>query len=136
MNDSTNDRVTRRRFLQSLGVAGLVGVGGTMLSACGGGSDDTGGSDADAGASSAESDAMAQADCSDLSGLTDAEKQQRQQMAKSLGYVEESPEANKNCANCQLYVESEGGSGCGGCQLFPGPVYPEGYCNSWAPKAA
>ena len=135
MNDTTNDRVTRRRFLQSLGVAGLVGVSGTVISACGG-SDDTRTSETDAGTPSAGSDATAQADCSDLSGLSDAEKQQRQQMAQSLQYVEETPEPDKNCANCQLYVEPEGGSNCGGCQLFPGPVYPEGYCNSWAPKAA
>jgi hypothetical protein len=54
-------------------------------------------------------------------------------MVKSLNYVEESPEPKKNCANCQLYQEEKFGAGCGGCQLFPGPVAEGGYCDSWAP---
>ena len=72
---------------------------------------------------------------SDLSGLSDAQKQQREQMANSLNYVEESPGPDKNCANCSLYQEERYGSGCGGCQLFPGPVAEQGYCDSWAPKS-
>ena len=56
-------------------------------------------------------------------------------MVKSLQYVEESPEADKNCANCSLYQQEKYGSGCGGCTLFPGPVAAEGYCTSWAPKS-
>lgn len=143
MNDNTNDRVTRRRFLQSLSLAGVAGLSTSVLAACGGGSGDEG-TEAEAGADTgtdaasepAPSTATAEADCSDLSGLTDAEKQQREQMASSLQYVEESPEANKNCANCQLYTAPESEGGCGGCTLFPGPVYPEGYCTSWAPKSA
>jgi hypothetical protein len=136
MDDHTNDSVSRRRFLQSLSLAGLMGLSGSVLAACGGGGDSGGSADdagADAGADASAT--TAQADCSDLSGLTDAQKQQRTQMAQQLQYVEESPEAEKNCANCALYKQPEGGSECGGCQLFPGPVYPEGYCTSWAPAA-
>jgi hypothetical protein len=52
-------------------------------------------------------------------------------MVNSLNYVEESPEPEKNCGNCQLYQQEKYGSGCGGCQLFPGPVAEKGYCDSW-----
>jgi len=134
MSSDNNDRVTRRRFLQSIGVAGVVGAGSTLLSACGGGSSD---SSSSSGGSSSESSSdggttTASADCSDLSSLSDAQKTQRESMVKSLQYVEESPEAEKNCGNCQLYIKGDYGEGCGGCQLFPGPVSENGYCNSWA----
>ncbi len=134
MESDDQNRVSRRRFLHSLSIAGVVGASGSLLTACGGGSDGSG----DGSSSQAESDvgsATASADCSDLSSLSDSEKQQRKQMVNSLNYVEESPEEKKNCANCQLYQQEKYGSGCGGCQLFPGPVYAQGYCDSWAPKS-
>lgn len=137
MSSDNNDRVTRRRFLQSIGVAGVVGAGSTLLSACGGGSSD---SSSDSGGSSSTSSSdggttTASADCSDVSSLSDAQKKQRSQMVESLQYVEETPNAEKNCANCSLYIEGDYGEGCGGCQLFPGAVAANGYCNSWAPAS-
>ncbi|MFB6099179.1 MAG: high-potential iron-sulfur protein [Salinibacter sp.] len=66
--------------------------------------------------------------------LSEQQKKQRKQMVKSLQYVEETPNPKKNCGNCQLYQKGEYGS-CGGCQLFPGPVTKNGYCNSWTPKS-
>jgi hypothetical protein len=137
MSSSDNDRVSRRRFLQSVGIAGVVGAGSSLLAACGGGSSDSSGS----GSSASDSDGgtggttTASADCSDLSDLSDAQKKQRDQMVNSLQYVEETPNPEKNCANCSLYIKSEYGEGCGGCQLFPGPVAANGYCNSWAPAS-
>jgi hypothetical protein len=137
MSSSDNDRVSRRRFLQSVGIAGVVGAGSSLLAACGGGSSDSSGS----GSSASDSDGgnggatTASADCSDLSDLSDAQKKQRDQMVNSLQYVEETPNAEKNCANCSLYIKSEYGEGCGGCQLFPGAVAANGYCNSWAPAS-
>ncbi|MEF8816316.1 MAG: high-potential iron-sulfur protein [Salinibacter sp.] len=128
MDTKDSDRVSRRHFLRSLGLAGAVGASGTLLAACGGGSDGSGSSESGGGGESA----TASADCSDLSSLSDAQKQRREQQVKALNYVEESPEPNKNCANCQLYQQEKYGSGCGGCQLFPGPVAAEGYCASWA----
>jgi hypothetical protein len=125
MSSDDQDRVTRRRFLQSLGMATVVGASGSLLAACGGDSDSDGGEDA-------SSSTTASADCSDLSDLSGSEKKQRSQTVESLQYVEESPKENKNCANCQLYQEEKYGDGCGGCTLFPGPVAAEGYCNSWA----
>lgn len=139
MSSTPNDRnwVSRRHFLHSLSIAGVVGAGGSLLAACGGGSDESG----DGSSPQAQSDAgdagstTAPADCSDLSGLSDAEQKQREQMVGSLNYVEESPQAEKNCANCSLYQQEKYGSGCGGCQLFPGPVNAQGYCDSWAPTS-
>lgn len=139
-NSEESSRVTRRRFLQSLGVAGLAGASGTLLSACGG-SGDSGGSETQSGGSETQSGGTttASADCTDLSALSDAQKQQRQQMVNSLNYVEETPNENQYCANCQLYQSPEQeettGSECGGCQLFPGAVTANGYCTSWAPKS-
>jgi hypothetical protein len=135
MSSASDDRnrVSRRRFLHSLSIAGVVGAGGSLLAACGGGSDQSGD-----GGSSTEGEAgsaTASADCSDLSGLSDAQRKQRKQMVGSLNYVEESPQAEKNCANCSLYQQEKYGSGCGGCQLFPGPVNAQGYCDSWAPTS-
>ena len=127
MNSEDNDRVSRRRFLQSVGVAGVVGLSGSFLAACGG-SDDS-------GDGSSESTSTASGNCSDLSDLSDAQKKQRSQMVKSLQYVEETPQPKKRCDNCQLYVKGDYGEGCGGCQLFPGPVTNNGYCNSWAPAS-
>ncbi len=139
-NSQESSRVTRRRFLQSLGIAGMVGASGTLLSACGGSGDSSDGSGSGGGQTeSGGGPATASADCGDLSQLTDAQKQQRAQMAKSLNYVEETPNENQYCSNCQLYQspaqEETTGSECGGCQLFPGPVTANGYCTSWAPKS-
>ena len=137
MSSTDNDRVSRRRFLQSVGVAGVVGAGSSLLAACGGGSSDSGSSSSSSGgeSSSGGGTKTASADCSDVSSLSDAQKKQRSQMVESLQYVEESPNAEKNCANCSLYIEGDYGEGCGGCQLFPGAVNANGYCNSWAPAS-
>lgn len=118
MASNDENQVSRRRFLQSLSVAGVAGASGTLLVACGSDDSENGGT---------------AADCSDLSDLSEQEKKQRSDMVKNLEYVEESPNEDQTCANCQLYLEEDYGAGCGGCQLFPGPVAAQGYCNSWAP---
>lgn len=116
--------VSRRAFLQRLSVLGLAGAGGgALLSACGGGSEQ------DDASTTADTDVS----CDDLSGLTDAQREQRRQVVESLNYVEASPNENQTCANCALYTPPTGDEPCGGCQLFPGPVNPNGYCTSWAP---
>jgi hypothetical protein len=55
-------------------------------------------------------------------------------MRQTLQYVEESPDPEKLCSNCQLYVAPEEGAACGGCQIIKGPIAPGGYCTSWAQK--
>ncbi|MEK6479358.1 high-potential iron-sulfur protein [Catalinimonas sp. 4WD22] len=67
--------------------------------------------------------------CSDLSNVSAEEIQKRE----NLGYVAESPIADNQCNNCNLYLPP-GDKTCGGCMLFKGPVHAEGYCTYWAPK--
>jgi len=43
MSSDDRNRVSRRRFLQSLGMAGVVGASGSLLAACGGGDSGNGG---------------------------------------------------------------------------------------------
>lgn len=117
--------LTRKDFIRRSAVLGAVGVGASaVLAYCG-------------GRPPAEDEgevAEAASACGDISGLSDAEKQQRQAMTTNLKYVEKSEIAGQMCNNCQLYKEPAGGSACGGCQLFPGPVAAEGHCASWAAK--
>lgn len=119
---------SRRAFLRRMSGMSLAALGGgALLTACGGGSADTQ-SQASAPQAAAEADGFS---CMDVSGLTEAEVNMR----NAVQYVDESPEADKNCLNCQLYTEPAAGSQCGGCTLIKGPIHPEGYCISWAPKA-
>lgn len=67
--------------------------------------------------------------CSDLSGLTESDKTNRE----GMGYVAISPIPNSTCGNCQLWIPPEDDDACGGCQLFKGPVPDEGFCTYWAP---
>jgi hypothetical protein len=69
--------------------------------------------------------------CDDPPGLTEAERAMR----KTLAYTDQSPNAEKRCSNCQLYVP-KGPNACGGCQLLKGTVHPDGYCTSWVQKTA
>ncbi|MFO8099748.1 MAG: high-potential iron-sulfur protein [Salinibacter sp.] len=132
MSSTNQENVTRRRFLQSLGVVGAVGASGSLLSACGGGGDSGGD---ESGGDAESSSETASGDCTDLSMLSDSEKEQRSSQVEALEYVEETPNEEENCANCSLYQEDKYDNGCGGCQLFPGPVTENGYCTSWAPAS-
>jgi len=76
-------------------------------------------------------DAQMSADpCSDLSGVSENDIELR----KKFAYVKESPIADNQCNNCNLFLPPKAGDKCGGCLLFKGPVYPSGYCTYWAPK--
>lgn len=68
--------------------------------------------------------------CSDLTGVPENDLELR----KKFAYVKQSPIADNQCDNCNLYLPPKEGSPCGGCMLFKGPVYAEGYCTYWAPK--
>ena len=102
-----SDPVSRRRFLATS--AGALGLG-SVFAACGGGG------------------GVAAAECEGYDQLTAAQLQQR----AALAYVDNSGVIGKKCNNCSFYIAPEGGSACGGCTLFPGPVAPEGYCTGWA----
>jgi hypothetical protein len=59
--------------------------------------------------------------------------------AKAVKYVEDAKHAQgatagSKCANCALYLGTEG-SAQGPCQIFPGKeVMAAGWCFSWAPQ--
>jgi hypothetical protein len=145
MPNEPNDKsdVSRRRFLQSLSAVSLAGLGGSLLVGCGGGSGSESGGGSGGSGSASQGSALGPAstdlDCTDVSQLSDAQMKQREQMVNSLQYVDQTEKEGKYCANCQLYQQPEDeettGSDCGGCQLFPGGVHPNGYCTSWAPAS-
>lgn len=73
--------------------------------------------------------AMDVTSCDDLSKTPEVEIKKREGFA----YVDESPMPDKHCKNCNLYLPPKEGQPCGGCALFKGPVFEEGYCTYWAP---
>ena len=131
MSDS-NTSISRRDFLGRFAVIGAAGLGASsLLAACGGGEQP-----ADAPAETAPgapaADGVVAAQCEGYDALTEQDLQTRQ----TLGYVDDSPNPQQLCSNCRFYTQPTGGSPCGGCTLFAGPVAPGGYCNSWAALAA
>ena len=127
---SNNEKVTRKNFLKHLSLTGIATLGaGSLLTACGGGGD------SQESASQSQSDGGDQAasndPCSDTSGLTEQQKQTREQ----FDYVAETPNPEKRCDNCALWVKPEGDNPCGGCTLVQGPIHPAGYCTAWAPQS-
>jgi hypothetical protein len=126
-----DETMDRKKFLKSFAFA--AASGSVLLAACGGGE----GNKTENKVTQPETPVAqeteqktATADCNDLSGIAEADLKQRE----SLGYVAISTEAGKNCSNCRFYQEGNQPNGCGGCQLFKGPVTPEGYCKSWFKK--
>lgn len=72
----------------------------------------------------------AKVDCSKEGEIDKTSKQMR----TALKYVDKSPKKGQNCVGCLQWVAPEKGKNCGGCKLFTGPVNPNGYCLSFAPK--
>ena len=123
-----NNQSSRREFLQRLTLLGTAGVVTPMvLSACGGNGEQ--GGDATTGG---ETTSAANFSCTDTSGLSEQEIQMRD----NAQYVDDSPNDDKRCNNCQLYTEPAGDAQCGGCQVIKGPIHPEGYCNLWVAQQA
>ena len=111
---------SRRVFLRRALALGAGGAGGgVLLSACGRGGD---GGDGESGGESGGGGVTC-----DTSGLTQEEKKQRQRFQ----YVAQTEKPNERCNNCQFWRPDQVEGECGGCQLFPGPVNPKGWCNSW-----
>lgn len=143
MNDSTSERqddrtssdaprksVSRRSFIQKISAFGLASLGASsVLTGCG--SDDSG----DSSSSDASATASTDLECNDLSGLSESEKERRAAQVDALQYVEQTERPDQNCANCLFYQQPTGDSACGACQLFPGPVHPNGWCSTWQAKA-
>ena len=71
--------------------------------------------------------------CDDTAGMPKADVDQR----ATLGYQDKAPAPDKQCNNCQQFVEPATAGTCGKCKLLNnGPVNPNGYCKSWAAKPA
>jgi hypothetical protein len=126
-----NDIINRKQFLERFALVGLAMAGGaSLLSSCGGGGDkseSTGGSQT---STTTTETAEASDPCSDYTGLTETDLAMR----KNLKYVAKSTDEGKNCENCKFYLVDESSTECGKCQLFKGPVSPEGHCASWFAK--
>jgi hypothetical protein len=103
------NEITRKEFLKKLPLLGVAFTGGGLiLHSC----------------SKSKTD---EDPCSDLSKLTEEEKQIR----KGYEYVAKSPFPNKLCSNCALWLAPETGKTCGGCDVMEGPINPNGHCNVW-----
>ncbi|ACU02583.1 MULTISPECIES: high-potential iron-sulfur protein [Pedobacter] len=132
---------SRRAFLQKFLSAGLVVVaGGAVLSSCNGDSPKESGTvtgeTPKAGADTAKSaSAGSGADdfkCGDYSNVSPEELAKR----KKLGYVEKSPDPERECQKCNLFIPKGAEKTCGGCILFKGPVNKEGSCTYWAEQVS
>jgi hypothetical protein len=124
--------MNRKNFLKTASIGALSAS--VLIAACGGDAPKT---DANATTTPASEPAAAEptaaaADCNDISGLAEADVKQRE----TVMYVAKSTDAEKNCANCRFMQVGTQPNGCNGCQLFKGPVNPEGNCKSWFKKDA
>jgi hypothetical protein len=70
--------------------------------------------------------------CTDISGLTDQEKQTR----IVNNYVDDSTIEGKECDGCSFFIKPASGNPCGTCQIVKGPIDPDGYCTAWVAKGA
>lgn len=117
----SDNKLNRREFLERAAAIGAAAVGaGAILSACDPPEDDD----------AADDQPDDEFSCNDedaLAGLDDEEIERRE----SHDYTDDSPVEGEYCYNCALYEEPEGGEDCGGCQLFAGPVHPDGWCDDW-----
>lgn len=123
---STTHRLTRRKALHVLG--STVAVGG-ILGAIGCSKAAEPPPPAPTSAAPPPPPPKPEAACP--GDIDDASKQMR----RNLQYKDKTAEAGKNCAGCVQWVPPAAGATCGGCNLFTGPVHPEGHCLSFAPKA-
>ncbi len=118
-----NESIDRKDFFKKVSLFGISAIGAsTLLKACGG-SDE-------APAPTVEAEEIDP--CADLTGLSESDIAMRE----SLQYVAETPNPEERCDNCQLWIEPEAGSPCGGCQIMAGPFHPGGWCISWVPMTS
>lgn len=49
----------------------------------------------------------------------------------------DTPEGDKKCENCNLFIPGASPTAPGGCKVFPNDteISPNGYCMAWAKKA-
>ena len=113
-------KINRKNFIKGAAALGFTGVGAlTFLSGCG---------NEKKGPGSAEE--KNNEPCSDLSGLSDAEKETRE----LYRYVADSPHEDKKCHICNYFIPPAAQAKCGTCQIVKGPINPDGYCTSFVKK--
>ncbi len=118
-----NKKIERREFIKSTVTSSLAFLMGSayVLSGCSNTGKKTAGSkDTEAAVSS----------CDDYSHVDEVNLRKREQ----LGYVKQTVNPENKCSNCKLWIAPKEGQSCGGCLLFTGPVYDDGYCTYWAPQ--
>lgn len=112
----------RREFIRRYAIPGsFIGVAAALIRC------NSSGSSSGSGEKS-----TAPESCEDLSGVSENDRQIREKAA----YVTVSPQPEKTCSNCHLYLPPSEGKACGGCMLFKGPVLASGYCTYWVPTPA
>jgi hypothetical protein len=114
--------LTRRAFLQKSALLGIAVGAGSLLSGC---------SSAEDQPAVVDQPAAGPLDCSDVTGLSDQQVTTR----TGLQYVDVSEKPDQNCLNCLHWVPADQPDACGGCNLVPGPIAPEGWCLSWAAQS-
>ncbi|MVZ65222.1 hypothetical protein GQF61_05105 [Sphingobacterium sp. DK4209] len=118
-----NKKIERREFIKGTVTSSLAFLMGSayVLTGCSNtGKQAAGNQDAEAAVSS----------CDDYSNVDEVNLRKREQ----LGYVKQTVNPENKCSNCKLWIAPKEGQSCGGCLLFKGPVYDEGYCTYWAPQ--
>jgi hypothetical protein len=104
-----NDRIHRREALRHLAVVSISAFAPAMLAAC-----------------------SKKPSCSDLSGLSTDEVNQRNSIA---AYTETAMDASKRCSLCAQFVPAAPNA-CGSCKVVKGPINPEGTCKLFVAKPA
>lgn len=128
-------RVSRRDFLVTLGMAGV----GALVGACKPERPPREPEDPSpeqpppvhAPPAAEEAPRLVAADCPGHAELTEDELATR----RGLQYTDRSPEPGQFCRNCMFRSDVARYAPCIGCQLFAGPVAPEGWCAAWAAEA-
>ncbi len=68
--------------------------------------------------------------CTDTSSLSPGDITLR----TTLGYLDQSPEAGRQCRTCLQFVSAPSDGQCGTCKIVKEPINPGGYCKSFAAK--
>jgi hypothetical protein len=68
--------------------------------------------------------------CTDVSGLSPGDITLR----TALGYLDQSPQAGRQCQRCLQFVAPPAEGRCGTCKIVKGPINPGGYCKSYVAR--
>jgi hypothetical protein len=56
------------------------------------------------------------------------------QLRATVEYVDTSPQPDRACVNCALYVAAPAEGKCGACKIVRGPIHPKGTCKVFLRK--